>query len=282
MKSLLSTDPGNQPRLELTATPRLLVSVRNLHEARQAVAGGADWIDLKDPHQGPLGPVDATAAHKVAKAFSTSHPLSAAAGELRSWQTQGTSSGLGWKSPEGKGQPSEGEGNIENKGNRLLNVPGIQLLKLGLAGCGDMPHWQDQWSVAQREIHKAGKRLVAVVYADWQEAAAPHPEQIVEHATDNQCEYLLIDTFCKTEGTLLDCLRADELALMLEHARKASIRTVVAGSLSIASLPHLLTLPIDLVAVRGAVCTGGRDGTLQRNHIEQFQGALKALPWRRG
>ena len=275
MKSLLSTNHGNQPKMDPTTTPRLLVSVRNLHEARQAVAGGADWIDLKDPQQGPLGPVDATAAHEVAEAFSTSHPLSAAAGELQSWLSQGTSSGLGR-------QPAEGEGHLEDKGQRLLNVPGIQLLKLGLAGCGDMSHWQDQWSVAQGQIHKAGKHLVAVVYADWQEAAAPRPEQVVEHATGNQCEYLLIDTFCKTEGTMLDCLRAGELALMLEHARKASIRTVVAGSLSIASLPHLLRLPIDLVAVRGAVCTGGRSGTLQRNRIEQFQGALKALPWRHG
>ena len=79
MKSLLSTDRGNQPKIVPATTPRLLVSVRNLHEARQAVAGGADWIDLKDPHQGPLGPVDATAAQEVAEAFSMSYPLSAAA-----------------------------------------------------------------------------------------------------------------------------------------------------------------------------------------------------------
>jgi hypothetical protein len=153
------------------------------------------------------------------------------------------------------------------------------LLKLGLAGCDDMPHWRDQWSVAQAEVHKAGKRLVAVVYADWQEADAPRPEQIVEHATNNHCPYLLIDTFCKTGGTVLDYLRRDELMVLLERARHASIKTVVAGSLSITSLPHLISLPINLIAVRGAVCTGGRNGNLQQDRIERFQWALRALPW---
>jgi len=256
-----------------TTTPRLLVSVRDLHEARQAVAGGADWIDLKDPLRGPLGPVDARIAHEVAGVFSVSHPLSAAAGELHSWWTQDAA-----RAPDARA--SGKEGTIHSRSSGLLNVPGVRLLKLGLAGCDNTPCWQERWSVAQSEILKAGKHLVAVAYADWREAAAPCPEHVVEHAIGTPCAYLLIDTFCKTNGTVLDCLRVDELALLLKLARKASMRTVVAGSLSIASLPHLLALPIDLVAVRGAVCTGGRGGMLRRDRIEQFQRAMKALPWK--
>ena len=34
---------------------RLLVSVVSAREARRALAGGADIIDVKDPSQGPLG-----------------------------------------------------------------------------------------------------------------------------------------------------------------------------------------------------------------------------------
>ena len=255
-----------------TTTPRLLVSVRNSLETRQAIAGGADWIDLKNPGQGPLGPVSAKVAHEVAETFTGQRPLSAAAGELRSWHAPGNQATLPTPS-------ARDDGLVHERGNHLLDIPGIQLLKLGLAGCSDTLRWQNQWSAAQAQVHTAKKSLVAVIYADWQEAASPRPMQIVKHAVRSPCEYLLIDTFCKTKGTMLDCLSIDELAQVLEHARKASIRTVVAGSLSIASLPHLLALPIDLVAIRGAVCTGGRDGTLQRDRIEQFQSALRALPW---
>ncbi len=253
-------------------TPQLLVSVRNSLETRQAIAGGADWIDLKDPHQGPLGPVSVKVANKVAEIYSGQRPLSAAAGELRSWHAQGNRTIL-TPSSNHDGEPGN------ERGKHLLDIPGIRLLKLGLAGYCDTPCWQDLWSSAQAQIHTAQKSLVAVIYADWQKAASPQPKQIVEHAIRNPCKYLLIDTFCKTKGALLDCLRIDELAQILEQARKASIRTVVAGSLSLASLPHLLSLPIDLIAIRGAACTGGRNGILQRDRIEQFQSALRALPW---
>jgi uncharacterized protein (UPF0264 family) len=160
-----------------------------------------------------------------------------------------------------------------------MNISGIGLLKLGLAGCGNYPHWRDQWCVIQAEIQQAGKQLVAVVYADWEEAAAPRPEQILEHALNHRCETLLIDTFCKTKGTLLECLCLSDLTLLLERAHKNSLRTVIAGSLSIDSLAQLISLPIALVAVRGAVCTGGRNGTLQKKRIVQFQHAIRALPW---
>ena len=36
-------------------TPRLLVSVHNATEAREALLGGADWIDLKDPQRSAVG-----------------------------------------------------------------------------------------------------------------------------------------------------------------------------------------------------------------------------------
>jgi uncharacterized protein (UPF0264 family) len=47
------------------STPRLLVSVRDAAEAVEALAGGADWIDLKEPQRGPLGAVDAVTARDV-------------------------------------------------------------------------------------------------------------------------------------------------------------------------------------------------------------------------
>ena len=252
--------------------PQLLVSVRNTQEAQQAVAGGTDWIDLKAPQQGPLGPVDIKTAREVAEVYSTSHPLSAAAGELQDWPPQGNGIAQDIR-------PSLIKPNTDNSGHHLMRIPGIRLLKLGLAGCDSSPYWRDQWCGIQAEVQQAGKQLVAVAYADWKIAAAPNPKQILEHASNHGCETLLIDTYCKSKGTLLDYLSLRDLSSLLECARKEALRTVVAGSLSINSISQLIALPVSLIAVRGAVCTGGRNGTLQKNRIVQFRHAIRALPW---
>jgi uncharacterized protein (UPF0264 family) len=266
------------PEAKGATAPQLLVSVRNTQEAQQAVAGGTDWIDLKAPQQGPLGPVDIKTAREVAEVFSTSHPLSAAAGELLDWQSQSKRQSQGKRIAQ-EVRPSLIKPKIDNSGHHLMGIPGIRLLKLGLAGCDSSPHWRDQWCGIQAEVQQAGKQLVAVAYADWKKAAAPHPKQILEHASSHGCETLLIDTYCKSKGTVLDCLCLRDLTSLLECAHKGALRTVLAGSLSINSLSQLIALPVSLIAVRGAVCTGGRNGTLQKDRIKQFRHALRALPW---
>src|SRR5262245_59562547 len=60
----------------------LLVSVRSAAEARAALAGGADLIDVKEPHRGPLGAADPALWREVEAEIGSAVPLSAALGEL--------------------------------------------------------------------------------------------------------------------------------------------------------------------------------------------------------
>ena len=46
--------------------PSLLVSVRNLAEARAAIEGGCDRLDVKEPSRGPLGKADASVIAEIA------------------------------------------------------------------------------------------------------------------------------------------------------------------------------------------------------------------------
>ena len=48
-------DSTGQPGIPGDVFPRLLVSVRSAEEAREALAGGADIIDIKEPEGGSLG-----------------------------------------------------------------------------------------------------------------------------------------------------------------------------------------------------------------------------------
>src|SRR4051794_10666436 len=63
----------------------LLVSVRSAAEAVEALAGGADIIDVKEPSRGSLGRADDAVAAEVLAEVDGRRPVSAALGELADW-----------------------------------------------------------------------------------------------------------------------------------------------------------------------------------------------------
>ncbi|RIK86369.1 MAG: hypothetical protein DCC67_02800 [Planctomycetota bacterium] len=230
----------------MTASPLLLVSVRDADEAEAALAGGADWIDLKEPHAGPLGPVARDVVNHVARRVAQRRPVSAAAGELVDW-------------PHGTAA--------------LLGAPGISLLKLGLARCG-LIDWRPQWLAAQQRIRSAGQEAVPVVYADCHRAIAPPAEDVLDLAARCGAGWVLWDTFDKSAGPLTGLVGGDQLQRQLRQARAAGLRTVVAGSLHVDSLATLPLADIDMVAVRSAACAGGRLGRVDARRVRQLKQRL--------
>src|SRR5579871_4323824 len=73
---------------------RLLISVRNIIEAENALAGGADLIDIKEPNNGSLGAADVSIGPKIAALVAGRRPLSAALGELLDAETKVPGAGL--------------------------------------------------------------------------------------------------------------------------------------------------------------------------------------------
>ena len=61
---------------------RLLVSVVSADEARRAIAGGADIVDVKDPREGALGAPSPRVLSEVVRAVGPAAPVSAALGDL--------------------------------------------------------------------------------------------------------------------------------------------------------------------------------------------------------
>jgi uncharacterized protein (UPF0264 family) len=63
---------------------RLLVSVRNVHEAAAALAGGADIVDAKEPSMGALGAVALPIFRDMCAMVGARAPISAALGDVAS------------------------------------------------------------------------------------------------------------------------------------------------------------------------------------------------------
>jgi uncharacterized protein (UPF0264 family) len=229
---------------------QLLVSVRNVAEAEAALCGGADWIDLKEPTNGPLGAVDADVARTIVARVGGRAKVSAAAGELLDWSPAGA--------------------------RELLQIDGISQFKLGLAQCRDQT-WRDAWLTAQCEIAAAGKELVAVIYADDAAAHSPAPADVAALAVDARCRWLLIDTFDKRSGTLLECLAAAELSAMFQRVRRHGVTTAAAGRLTSAAIAQLPLEAVDVVAVRSAACGGDRAGTVCAGHVSALRQLLHAV-----
>jgi (5-formylfuran-3-yl)methyl phosphate synthase len=226
---------------------KLLVSVRDAQEARDAVTGGADWIDLKEPLAGALGAVSFEVARAAAHAIEKRRAISAALGELNDWQTS----------------------------RELLTIPDIQVVKLGLAQSARTSNWQSSWTSAFETCSHQGKKLAAVVYADWQRAAAPSPEAVLECAFRAGGKYLLIDTFDKQGLSSIETLGRERIMQLVQCARQGGLTTVLAGSLRVNDLSFIANLPVDVVAIRGAACRGGRTATLEAAKVRQFRSRLE-------
>jgi uncharacterized protein (UPF0264 family) len=226
---------------------KLLVSVRNADEARAAVAGGADWIDLKEPAAGALGAVSEVVARGAVNAIEKGCLNSAALGELIDWP----------------------------KSSALLAIPEIAVVKLGLAKCGQFDDWTSHWDAAFEICSRHGKQLAGVIYADWQNAAAPQPEAVLRCILRAGAKYLLIDTFDKQGLSSIEIWGWEYLTHLLRLAQQGGLTTVLAGRLHLNDLSRVVQLPVDIVAVRGAVCTADRNSPVDPAKIRCFRQGLE-------
>lgn len=211
----------------------LLLSVRNPSEAAIAVAAGASIVDIKEPDRGPLGRPSPRLVERVVAAVAGKAPVSVALGELTDWDR-----------------------------SEWADFPrGVAFAKFGLAGCARRSNWARHWHDVLMGL-PVGVRPVAVIYADWLAAAAPPPSEVLEAASQNRCAAVLIDTFDKSRGPLLSWLTLQQLSQLADDIRRRQMLVVLGGSLAADTIPQVLPLRPDYVAVRRAACRGPRNGPL--------------------
>lgn len=228
---------------------KLLVSVRSALEARTALDAGADLIDVKEPANGSLGAPAASVVEGVVAEVASRAPVSVALGELRDW------------------------GRVDD----LAILGGVGYAKVGMASCGSWPDWPERWALLLRRFPLA-VRPVAVVYADGTAAGSPEPERIVAEAVRLRCAAVLVDTFDKSRGSLLDAWPLERLKAFISSVRREGMLAVVGGSLTLEILPRVAALGPDYVALRGAVCHNGRTGPLDADLVRRASWQIAAKP----
>jgi (5-formylfuran-3-yl)methyl phosphate synthase len=214
---------------------RLLVSVVDAAEARLAVAGGVDIVDVKNPAEGSLGAPAPAAIAEVRNALPPELELSVAIGDLPSLPGTAALAALG------------------------AARCGAAYVKIGLWGPSTA---EEAVAVlrAAREAVDGNAAVVAVAYADAVRVRSRPlpPGQLVTAAREAGVHGCLLDTAVKDGRGLLRSLSADALARLVAEAHDAGLEIALAGELRAEDLPAVRATGADIAGVRSAACRDGR------------------------
>lgn len=242
----------------------LLVSVRSVEEAKIVDSFQIGILDVKEPDKGGLGASDPATILEIGKAVSGPYLKSFSAGELGDWDS-----------------PVSAVQSLLFDRYGAVTLRDFQFIKVGLANMRQKD-WRLRWNALFQGFSNQASDSpyfelgsVGVVYLDHEYSDAPKPTELVKFFLGvPHCAAVLFDT-CHKGRDLFEYCTAGELGDLLTACRESGIKTVVAGSVSLASLPTVLDLAPDYVGVRGAVCVGGRkkqvDGELVEEFVEEMQ-----------
>jgi (5-formylfuran-3-yl)methyl phosphate synthase len=213
---------------------RLLVSVVDAAEARLAVAGGVDIVDVKNPAEGSLGAPAPAVLAQVRDAVPAELPLSAALGDLPDLPGTAALAALG------------------------AARCGADYVKLGLWGSSRRENAVAVLRAARAAVDGAAA-VVAVAYAD--AARVPGrplpPSELVAAARDAGVAGCLLDTAIKDGRGLLSWLGPEALAGLVAEAHEAGLEIALAGELRAGDLPAVRASGADIAGVRSAACRDG-------------------------
>lgn len=214
---------------------KLMVSVTNAAEAGQAVEGGADVVDIKNPAEGPLGAAGPAAIREVASVLPADMPLGIALGDFAGKVGGAALAALG----------------------ACSFSPGY--IKIAFtADCG-----VDEVRACLEEMRQAilqsGSRseLIACIYADTVNTGKTGLSQFVRALRPAGADGCLLDTCIKDGRSLPDWLSINQLRQFALDCRKEGLLCAMAGSLQKRHIQQMLGIKPDIIGMRGAVCAQG-------------------------
>ncbi|MGA2926934.1 MAG: (5-formylfuran-3-yl)methyl phosphate synthase, partial [Solirubrobacteraceae bacterium] len=171
---------------------RLLVSVVSADEARRALAGGADIVDVKDPAQGALGAPSPRALSDVVQVVGDGAPVSVALGDMPDLPHTAALAARG------------------------AALSGASFVKVGLRGVREL----DDAVALMSAVADAVAPQTAVIAAAYADAAALDPPALAPTLLPDVVERAgiagaLVDTFVKDGRGLYGWLSESELTELI-------------------------------------------------------------------
>ena len=233
---------------------KLLVSILGADEVPQAISGGADIIDIKNPKEGSLGAAPPWTVKEILDAVASRRQTSCAIGDLPN--LPGTAS-------------------LAAAGAAALSP---NYVKLGLLGTQTDNHARTLLRDVVRATRSVSPsvKIIACSYADWKIVGCVCPLHLPRIASSAQADGVLIDTINKHGRSLFDYLSVPQLTHFVRDARRSGLLSGLAGSLRENQAPSLASCDPDVVGIRTAACSR-RDrirGKVSADRIRAFKARL--------
>jgi (5-formylfuran-3-yl)methyl phosphate synthase len=237
---------------------KLLVSVVDADEAREAAGAGADIVDVKNPDEGSLGAPSPAVIAGVRAAVPAQLPVSAAIGDMPNLPGTAALAALG------------------------AARSGARFVKVGLWGVSTEAEAVALLGAVRDAVAGVpGAVVVAAAYADARRVAhTPLAPELLPHvARAAGIAVCLLDTAVKDGRGLLEWLSADELTSLVADAHAAGLQVGLAGALRAEDLPVVRAAGADIAGVRSAACGNGRrSGPLEAARVRALRAACAAAP----
>jgi len=214
---------------------RLLVSVTDAREARVAVEGGVDIVDVKNPAEGSLGAPAPGVIERVRDTVPPERLVGAAIGDLPNLPGTAALAALG------------------------AARSGAAYVKVGLWGTST----EDEAVAVLRAVREAldgGAAVIAGAYADAQRVPSRPlpPRAVVGAARRAGVGGCLLDTAVKDGRGLFEWVDPDALAALVAEGHAAGLEMALAGALRAEDLTVVRETGADIAGVRSAACRDGR------------------------
>jgi dihydroneopterin aldolase len=223
----------------------MLASVRNLSEARIALAGGCDWLDIKEPDDGALGRAPLTVVRDIVQLVAGRVPLSATIGDC--WD-----------------QPAVIAAQVA-----AMADTGVNYVKVGIRARDISP----ATTAALRSSCAGGRAVIAVCMAE----AAPATADLLALAASG-VSGVMLDTIDKHGAGLTGLLSIESMGAFVREAHRLGLLAGLAGKLRTADIAALARCGADYLGFRSALCTAGeRRASLDESAFAVVRAALHGL-----
>ncbi len=226
---------------------RLMISVISAEEAREAMLGGAEILDVKNPAEGSLGAHFPRVIREIRSLAPGSIEVSAAIGDMPNLPGTAALAALG------------------------AATCGVDFVKVGLHGLRNEMEAVALVREVRLAVHGFGTQIIAAGYADFQRAGTLDPECLPRVAASAGVKGCLLDTAVKDGRPLFDFLKPEALRTLIEQAHSTGLVFALAGALQEWDLPVVRDLDVDIVGIRTAACHNNqRNGSLDTARVRRL------------
>ena len=231
----------------------VLVSPKDVEEAKAVIRGNADIVDVKNPKEGSLGAnfpwVIRSIKELVEQEGGDGMKLSAAIGDFDYKPGTGSLAALG------------------------AATAGAEYIKVGLLKIKTKEEAIDLLSGIVKAVKDFDptKKVVSAFYSDYKRINSISPLEISAIGEAVDIDVAMVDTGIKDGKTTLEFMTEEELKTFVSESKALGLMTALAGALKFEDIPTIKRINPDIIGVRGMVCGGNREDGVKEELVRDLR-----------